>query len=1229
MTAGDPEDTGTCERRTGGQRGEGEDNMKCPPSFTTISTIAIQAGQSQLVVSVLQSGSLVHLQLVQVQPSLCEVGSDQEENRTLIQELQQLKDKLEKHEREVLAAVENGRQTEQRRRKEKQAQEVHKAMEASVSEGWSLLLRLLHRRQEVLLLASDFYCRALEFVVSMDRAEKLHISTDSHRLTCATMRRGLLDKSLTVLSSSSVLLQKLRLLQRAEALHRRGTVLQDDDWEHEHQSSQGSWGAVLKLEELLETLQDRRRTVDQALRLKLQQLENQVLKKDHKSRPEVWTPILDQNLPPESTSFKSADLQSDSKTEKPRDLESGSRADVRPGPIVEKTTVKNHVKSGSRSQQTRIRNPEFRTEENNDLNPESRTDVPSGLKADLQPKSGSRLENFRNLQSRFRLDVNSDSKLLQTCDGQSESISGLRPGSRSQEISYVQPESSSDVKSKSRSQESRNMQTESRLNQKPTSWKGKDLQSESGLEESLELHLGSESDTDPESKSDLDETSPSRSISALMPGSRPHETSYVQPESTSDMKSESRSGESTNMHAESRLDQIPTSEKNKDLQSESRSQTKEIHVQPGSRSERIRKLQSRFRLNQTAGLMPGFRPHETSYPKPESTSDMKSESGTEQSRNMEPESRLEQMPILRTQQTTYVESGSRPQQIRSLESGSSSDPIPRSISEKNKDQESESSSEEIVEILFCGDPPESRSDTKPGSVSGKIRNLLSGSRSDLQTSEESRPRSEGTMELQFKSKLAKSKDLASETDLKPGSGSDRTTRLQVQETFDEGNHAHNVLPANQQQLLSSCELLMDKSARHDVENLKQVLDQIGALPIDVSCRTGPCLHSESCRPLSVLKTLTHQLKRCGTAQPAAASTGSLSPELAARVDVVLKELQSLNLKIKSNLQLLQPYVSFLRTVQQVEEQMEELRGSSRRRSGEEEENIESANSSWPPLKKKEEQEEKEQVDICWQDMLQKLLTTQELGKNYVQTIVMVLGSGLDLQSLVSVVQQTIEKLSRTEQEVKELWSQQRVQIHHHQGDMKSYRRFQDRLLKLRDSFKELKKKFSNLKFNYLKRNDRGRNLKVARNQRQQVEMYEYKLQVLRKRLQGVIARLGSEVKEGGVARETENALNQLERQMVEFERSVREHQKTLDMSCRLQEAMEEYQFWCEDASATIARVSKFSCECCSTDAVAVLHRQFEKFVWPTVPQQEERIVQITELAVRLHGGWQQTHGADF
>ncbi|CDQ62006.1 unnamed protein product [Oncorhynchus mykiss] len=63
----------------------------------------------------------------------------------------------------------------------------------------------------------------------------------------------------------------------------------------------------------------------------------------------------------------------------------------------------------------------------------------------------------------------------------------------------------------------------------------------------------------------------------------------------------------------------------------------------------------------------------------------------------------------------------------------------------------------------------------------------------------------------------------------------------------------------------------------------------------------------------------------------------------------------------------------------------------------------------------------------------------------------------------------------------------------------------------------------------------------------------------------------------------------------------------------------QYQFWCDEASATIVRVGKYSSQCKTREAVSILYKQFEKFVWPTVPQQEERISQITELAVRLHG----------
>lgn len=63
----------------------------------------------------------------------------------------------------------------------------------------------------------------------------------------------------------------------------------------------------------------------------------------------------------------------------------------------------------------------------------------------------------------------------------------------------------------------------------------------------------------------------------------------------------------------------------------------------------------------------------------------------------------------------------------------------------------------------------------------------------------------------------------------------------------------------------------------------------------------------------------------------------------------------------------------------------------------------------------------------------------------------------------------------------------------------------------------------------------------------------------------------------------------------------------------------QYEFWCEEASATIVRVGKYSSECKTKESISSLRKQFEKFVWPTIPQQEERIRQITELAVCLHG----------
>lgn len=63
-------------------------------------------------------------------------------------------------------------------------------------------------------------------------------------------------------------------------------------------------------------------------------------------------------------------------------------------------------------------------------------------------------------------------------------------------------------------------------------------------------------------------------------------------------------------------------------------------------------------------------------------------------------------------------------------------------------------------------------------------------------------------------------------------------------------------------------------------------------------------------------------------------------------------------------------------------------------------------------------------------------------------------------------------------------------------------------------------------------------------------------QVLRTCLQGVTSWLGSGVKDGVVACTAEDPINELQRQ-IDFERSIGDHQNTLEMSRRLQEATEE------------------------------------------------------------------------
>ncbi|XP_048875909.1 coiled-coil domain-containing protein 141 isoform X2 [Brienomyrus brachyistius] len=216
------------------------------------------------------------------------------------------------------------------------------------------------------------------------------------------------------------------------------------------------------------------------------------------------------------------------------------------------------------------------------------------------------------------------------------------------------------------------------------------------------------------------------------------------------------------------------------------------------------------------------------------------------------------------------------------------------------------------------------------------------------------------------------------------------------------------------------------------------------------------------------------------------------------------------------------------------------------------------------------------------------------------------------------VQQLQERMKKLET-ASMRWSMEAYRCEENLESHLQYCVFKEEMNELRDSFKDLRKKFNNLKFSYMKRNEKIRNIKAVKNQSQQIERYMEKLQVLKNKVQALTIKLITSKEQPLKGREMEDAVNELQRQLGDFDRTMEEFKTNLEMTANLQQVVEEYQFWSDEASATIMRVGKYSSECKTKEAVSMLYKQFEKFVWPTIPQQEERIQQIKELAIRLLG----------
>ncbi|XP_010187027.1 PREDICTED: coiled-coil domain-containing protein 141 [Mesitornis unicolor] len=180
---------------------------------------------------------------------------------------------------------------------------------------------------------------------------------------------------------------------------------------------------------------------------------------------------------------------------------------------------------------------------------------------------------------------------------------------------------------------------------------------------------------------------------------------------------------------------------------------------------------------------------------------------------------------------------------------------------------------------------------------------------------------------------------------------------------------------------------------------------------------------------------------------------------------------------------------------------------------------------------------------------------------------------------------------------------------------------QEEINELKESFKDLKKKFNNLKFNYTKKTEKARNLKVLKIQIQQVDTYAEKIQILKTKMDNLEKKvIGSVANEPNAKlRVLLGSISDLQKQLNDFSSVVEDYKQNLDLVEHLQQMMEECQFWFKDMSATVIRVGKYSAECETREAIETLYKQFNKFIEPAVPQQEEKIQQIMDLAKQLYG----------
>ncbi|XP_035212204.1 muscle M-line assembly protein unc-89-like isoform X2 [Stegodyphus dumicola] len=186
----------------------------CSPT-TTISTIAVQSGNTRIVIALLQSKEWIQLKIQEMQPAMTDIGTNLQEATDLYQQHEKVLEKLQTKQSPVEELL---RQADDLISTQKPRGEVYSAMAENLGLAWKDLNAQLEQRRQILEQAVAFFSKEDLFVDSLEILKKsvsdtiLPVTVESAMAMLSRIkdeRKAVLTNSMRMLSEGQLLLERL------------------------------------------------------------------------------------------------------------------------------------------------------------------------------------------------------------------------------------------------------------------------------------------------------------------------------------------------------------------------------------------------------------------------------------------------------------------------------------------------------------------------------------------------------------------------------------------------------------------------------------------------------------------------------------------------------------------------------------------------------------------------------------------------------------------------------------------------------------------------------------------------------------------------------------------------------------------------------------------------------------------------------------------------------------